>query len=286
MQTQLHLQSPNTQLYVPEQATITKIERFTPTEKFFRFELASGKSLGHDPGQFVQVSVLGIGEAPISVSSPPSADNTFEMCVRAVGNVTTKLHGLPEGAPVFIRGPFGHGFDQAILNRMQGKYLLFIGGGIGYVPLRSLINKVVKETDNYAKISILFGCKRPTERLYVNELAELAQMGGKVEFLETVDRSENGWTGNVGVITNLIPKVQFDPQNTIAVIVGPPIMYKFVLLSLWERKIAPENIYMSLERRMKCGVGKCGHCQMEGIYVCQEGPVFNYAELVENKEVF
>jgi sulfite reductase subunit B len=272
-------------LYVPEKAIITRLEQFTATEKFFRLELGSGKILGHDPGQFVQVSVLGIGEAPISVSSPPSTDNTFEMCVRAVGDVTNKLHTMKEGDPLFIRGPFGHGFDAAIMNRMQGKHLLFIGGGIGYVPLRSLINQVVKTPDDYEKISILFGCKSPAERLYVNELADLAQMGGKIEFMETVDRSDNGWKGNVGVITTLIPKVEFDPQNTIAVIVGPPIMYKFVLLSLMDRNVPKENIYMSLERRMKCGVGKCGHCQMEGIYVCQEGPVFNYAEVQENKEV-
>jgi NAD(P)H-flavin reductase len=286
MSTQLNLQPKNEQLYVPEKAIITRLEQFTTTEKFFRLELDSGRVLGHDPGQFVQVSVLGIGEAPISVSSPPSTDNTFEMCVRAVGDVTNKLHAMNEGEPLFIRGPFGHGFDAKIMGHMQGKHLLFIGGGIGYVPLRSLINQVIKTPDKYEKISILFGCKSPAERLYVNELADLAQMGGKIEFMETVDRSDNnGWKGNVGVITTLIPKVEFDPQNTIAVIVGPPIMYKFVLLSLMDRNVPKENIYMSLERRMKCGVGKCGHCQMEGIYVCQEGPVFNYAEVQENKEV-
>jgi len=285
MHTQLNLQPKDEKLYVPEKAKITKIERFTETEKFFALELLSGKSLGHDPGQFVQVSIFGIGEAPISISSPPRPENTFEMCVRTIGDVTKKLHSLNEGTEIFIRGPFGHGFDQPIMERMRGKQLLFIGGGIGYVPLRSLINKVVKETEKYAKISILFGCKRPAERLYVNELQALATMGGKVEFLETVDRAADGWQGNVGVITTLIPKVEFDPQNTIAVIVGPPIMYKFVLVSLMDRKLPKANIYMSLERRMKCGVGKCGHCQMEGIYVCQEGPVFNYAEVQENKEV-
>ncbi|MBD3308508.1 oxidoreductase [candidate division KSB3 bacterium] len=285
MSAHLTLQTKEEQLYVPEKARIIEAEQFTATEKFFRLELLSGKSLGHDPGQFVQVSILGIGEAPISISSPPGLDNTFEMCVRAVGNVTNKLHTLQKGDHVFIRGPFGHGFDQEIMDRMNGKHLLFIGGGIGYVPLRSLINKVVKESVNYHKVSILFGCKHPSERLYVTELAELSQMGGKIEFLETVDRSDNGWQGNVGVITTLIPKVDFDPANTIAVIVGPPVMYKFVLISLMDRQVPKDQIYMSLERRMKCGVGKCGHCQMEGIYVCQEGPVFNYAEVQDNREV-
>lgn len=285
MSAQLNLQPKNEQLYVPEKATITKIERFTATEKFFALELNSGKSLGHVPGQFVQVSMLGIGEAPISISSPPSADNSFEMCIRAVGDVTNKIHGLQEGDSLFIRGPFGHGFDDEVMQKLEGKHLLFVGGGIGYVPMRSLINKVVKESDKYDKISILFGCKQPSERLYVNELEELANMGGNVEFLETVDRAETGWSGNVGVITTLIPKVDCDPQNTVAIIVGPPIMYKFVLINLFDLRIPKENIYMSLERRMKCGVGKCGHCKMEGIYVCQEGPVFNYAAIQNNQEV-
>ncbi len=285
MNEQLNLQPKDEKLYVPERTKIARIERFTETEKFFALELASGKSLGHSPGQFVQVSMLGIGEAPISISSPPSPENTFEMCVRRVGDVTNKLHALNEGDTLLIRGPFGHGFDDEIMQKMHGKHLLFIGGGIGYVPLRSLINKVIKETEKYAKISILFGCKSPKERLYVNELEELAGMGGNIEFLETVDRSDNGWNGHVGVITTLIPKVDFDPQNTIAVIVGPPIMYKFVIISLMDKKFPKEHIYMSLERRMKCGVGKCGHCKMEGIYVCQKGPVFNYAELQDNEEV-
>jgi NAD(P)H-flavin reductase len=207
------------------------------------------------------------------------------MCIRAVGDVTNKIHGLQEGDSLFVRGPFGHGFDDELMQKLEGKHLLFVGGGIGYVPMRSLINKVVKETEKYEKISILFGCKQPSERLYVNELEELANMGGKVEFLETVDRGGDGWAGNVGVITTLIPKVHLDPHNTVAIIIGPPIMYKFVLISLFDRLIPKENIYMSLERRMKCGVGKCGHCKMEGIYVCQEGPVFNYAAVQNNQEV-
>ncbi len=130
MSVQLNLQPKNEKLYVPEKAKITKIDRFTANEKFFRLELASGKSLGHDPGQFVQVSILSIGEAPISISSPPGPDNTFEMCVRAVGDVTNKLHSLSEGDEILIRGPFGHGFDKDVMDRMQGKHLLFIGGGI------------------------------------------------------------------------------------------------------------------------------------------------------------
>ncbi len=283
--TDLNIVDKNDNLYLPEPAKIIEIRDFTAQEKFFRLELLSGKSLGHEPGQFVQVSILGIGEAPISISSPPSSDNTFDMCVRAVGNVTNKMHTLQEGDIIHIRGPFGHGFDKAVEDHMKDKHVLFIAGGIGYVPLRSLINKVLPERDKYKKVTILYGCKSPSERMYQDELDAIAKIGDNVEILETVDNGDDSWSGNVGVITTLIPKVELDPAETVAIICGPPIMYKFVLMSLQERKIKDENIYMSLERRMKCGVGKCGHCQMEGIYVCQEGPVFKYADVKENEEV-
>ena len=208
------------------------------------------------------------------------------MSVRAIGDITTKLHTLNVGDIVYVRGPFGNGFTEATTNRMLNKHLLFIMGGIGYFPLRSLLNKVVPEREKYKKISILYGCKTPKERMYPEELAGLAKVGGNVELLETVDSAEGDWKGNCGVITTLIPKVTLEPNDTIAVIVGPPIMYKFVLKSLLERQIPKENIYMDMERRMKCGVGKCGHCQMGGVYVCQEGPVFNYAEVEKNEELF
>ncbi|EKE01204.1 MAG: hypothetical protein ACD_21C00193G0006 [uncultured bacterium] len=285
MRTKLNLQEKNDKLYLPERAKIVKIRSFTDKEKFFELELLDRTDSGHLPGQFYQVSVLGIGEAPISISSAPKGNNRVEMTVRAIGDVTTKLHSLNEGDVIYLRGPFGNGFTEETINKMQNKHLLLIMGGIGYVPLRSLINKVVPEREKYKKISILYGCKTPKERMYPEELAELAKIDGNVELLETVDRAEEGWAGNCGVITTLIPKVDFDPNNTIAVIVGPPIMYKFVLKSLLDKQMPKENIYMDMERRMKCGVGKCGHCQMEGVYVCQEGPVFNYAEVEKNEEL-
>jgi len=286
MSMNLNLKDSDLNLYVPEKARVSKVEIFTPKERRLELELLSGKRLGHCAGQFVQVSILGIGEAPISIASPPSSTNKFDLCVRAVGEVTNKLHQLKEGDELYIRGPFGHGFDQKILDRMKSKHLLFIAGGIGYFPLRSLINQVLEAPAEYKKISILYGCKTPADRMFKNELDQISKKGGNIELLETVDHPDDQWKQHSGVITTLIPKVQFNPDETIAVIVGPPIMYKFVLIALREAKIPSKNIYMSLERRMKCGVGKCGHCQMEGIYVCQEGPVFNYADVQTNEEVF
>lgn len=286
MREKLNLQKINENLYLPEPVKVIKIRDFTAKEKFFQFEILSGKSLGHKPGQFVQVSILGHGEAPISITSAPSSDNKFEMSVRAMGDVTTKMHALKVGDIIHIRGPFGHGFDDNVLAKMRGKHLLLIMGGIGYFPLRSLINKVIPERNNYKKITILSGTRTVQDRMYPEELDAISKIGENVELLETIDKADPAWAGNVGVITTLIPKVEFDPNETVAVIVGPPIMYKFVLKALDERKVPHANIFMDMERRMKCGIGKCGHCQMEGIYVCQEGPVFNYAEIESNEEVF
>jgi len=287
MSTNLHPAHKDDNLYVPEAAKIIAIKDFTKTEKFFRLQLMTRKTLGHEPGQFLQVTLLGIGEAPISISSPPDDNsNEFELCVRAVGDVTDKLHALNVGDTIYIRGPYGHGFTNKIISKMKGKHLLFIVGGLGYAPVRSLINKLLPIHDQYYKISILYGSKSPTDRLYVDELAKIAKMGGNVELLEIVDKKDDAWKGHEGVITKLIPLVDFNPLETLAIIVGPPIMYKFVLAELLQKHLPEKNIYMSLERRMKCGIGKCGHCQMEGIYVCQTGPVFNYADISNNEEVF
>lgn len=282
MRTELDLKEKDPKLYLPERAKILKMEDFTNIDKYFELELLDRESLGHVPGQFLQVSLLGIGEAPISISSPPSDSNRFEMCIRAVGDVTKKIHTLKVGDIIHIRGPYGKGFSEEIQKNLLGKHLLFIVGGLGYAPLRSLINKVVLERENYMKISILYGCRTSKDRMYTHELEELAKVGGNVELLETVDKADEEWEGSCGVITTLIPKINCY-GCTVAMIVGPPIMYKFVLKSLFEKSVIKENIYIDLERRMKCGVGKCGHCQMDDIYVCQKGPVFNYAE-VENKE--
>ena len=285
MRTKLDLKKREPKLYLPERARVLRIDSFTDNEKFFELELLDRENLGHVPGQFVQVSILGIGEAPISISSAPSDDNRFEMCVRAVGNVTRKIHELKVGDIIHIRGPFGRGFTEEIQKSFLDNHLIFIVGGLGYAPIRSLINKIVPERDRYQKISILYGCRTSKDRMYTRELEELAKIGGNVELLETVDKADEEWKGSCGVITTLIPKITCVPDCTKAIIVGPPIMYKFVLKALHERDVRDEDIYLDLERRMKCGVGKCGHCQMEDIYVCQEGPVFNYAEVKNNEEL-
>ena len=265
----------NDSLYLPEIATIEKVSTMTATESYFKIKLDSGKELGHQPGQFVEVSLLGIGEAPISVSSSPTMKGGFELVVRKVGNVTGVMHGLKAGAKVGIRGPFGTNFPFA---ETKGRDILFVAGGIGLVPARSFINYVLDNRKDYGRVMILFGARTPADRLFTDELSAWAKRSD-VEFLETVDRGDDTWKGNVGVITTLFPKIDIDPRKTACVIVGPPIMYKFVIIEAKKKDIADSDIYMSLERRMKCGVGKCGHCQINQYYCCQEGPVFTYEQV-------
>lgn len=268
-------------LYTPELATIKNVVPQTAFETLFEIELSQRKTLGHKPGQFIVLSIFGLGEAPFGVSSAPAPDNpTFELCVRKVGNVTNALLNMKAGDRVGVRGPFGNGFE---IDNFKGKDIIFVAGGIGLVPLRSLILEVLSHRKDYGQVSILYGCKTPQDILFKEEI-KAWESRSDVDFHDTVDLGDESWTGNVGVITTLIPKITFDPKKTQAVIVGPPIMYRFVVKELKSRRLPDENIWMSLERKMKCGVGKCGHCQMNQIYLCQEGPVLNYAQIKEIPE--
>jgi sulfhydrogenase subunit gamma (sulfur reductase) len=263
-------------VYLPVMARVLKVEQMTELEKLFTVQLPGARSLGNEPGQFVEVSLMGIGEAPISITSSPSRTNgTFELCVRRIGDLTSAMHRLVPGDVIGVRGPFGHGFP---IGRMRGKDILFAAGGLGLPPLRSLINQVLDERGAFGRVIILYGTNHPSAVLFKDELDEWATRDD-VEFYLTVDRGSDDWTGNVGVITTLFPKITINPRNTVAATVGPPIMYRFVLMELLGKGIPETQIYLSLERRMKCGVGKCGHCQINDLYCCQDGPVFTYAQI-------
>ena len=268
-------------IYRPEMATVLRSEPMTELERFIDLKLDCGKELGHLPGQFAEVSVFGIGEAPISISSSPTQVGSFQMVVRNAGNVTHAMHSLKPGDKVGIRGPFGTHFP--VDGEMKGKDIVFVCGGLGLVPVRSVINYVLHHRGDYGDVTILFGTKSPAERLFVDEVKEWISRGN-VNYMETVDRGDEQWTGNVGVITTLMTDMAVDPRKTVAIICGPPVMYKFAIVSLYKMGMVDKNIYVSLERHMKCGVGKCGHCQMDGLYVCQDGPVFKYADLAEVQE--
>ncbi|MFA4835982.1 MAG: FAD/NAD(P)-binding protein [Dehalococcoidia bacterium] len=268
-------------IYLPQMATVLKSEPLTALERFVEFKLDSGKELGHLPGQFAEVSLLGIGEAPISISSSPTRKGSFQMVVRNVGNVTRAIHNLKAGDKVGIRGPFGTHFP--VDGAMKRKDIVFVCGGLGLVPVRSAINYVLDNRKNYGDVTILFGAKNPKERLFIDEVQEWAWKAN-VKYRETVDRGDEQWTGNVGVITTLMKDMEIDPTKTVSIVCGPPVMYKFAILALFKMGMTAENIYVSLERHMKCGVGKCGHCQVNGLYVCQDGPVFKWANIAEVQE--
>ena len=272
--------SESRSLYQPTLAELVKIEQLTENERLFTVNLKDGQDLGHLAGQFVGVSVFGIGEAPISVTSSPTRNGTFELCVRKVGDVTEALHRLKPGSTVGIRGPFGNGFP---VEKMRGQDVLFAPGGLGLAPLRSLINQVLDERESFGRVIILYGARNPSELLFKDELVKW-EARDDVEFHVTVDRGDESWTGNVGVITTLFSKITVNPRSTVAVTVGPPVMYRFVLMELLSKGLQDGRIFLSLERRMKCGVGKCGHCQINEVYVCQKGPVFSYAQLKELPE--
>ncbi len=258
--------------YQQWQGRITEITQLTELEKLFRIVLPDQAALDHDPGQFVQVSLFGVGEAPISLCSSPTLQGAFELCVRKAGRVTSALHRLKVGAEVGIRGPYGVGFPVVPL---EGNDVLLVAGGLGLAPLRSLIHYLIVNRRDFGRIDILLGCRDPESMLFCAELAEWRRRID-LNFNCSVDRAAPEWQGNIGLITRLIPGVSLDPLKTIAIACGPPVMYRFVVDELLKKGIPESHIYLSLERHMKCGVGKCGHCQIDNIYCCQDGPVFNY----------
>lgn len=261
-------------IYLPEPATITKRRMLNGTELFMHLTLDSGRELDYQPGQFVEVSLAGIGEAPISISSSPTQKG-LELVVRNIGTLTKAIHKLEAGDKLGIRGPYGSTYP---IEQAKGKDLVFICGGIGLVPQRSFIRYVLDNRKEYGKITVLIGTKCYSMRLFREEIA-LWQDRKDMTVLETIDEAHDCWDGNVGVVTTLIPKIESDLPNSLISICGPPVMYKFVLMALAEAGVPEESIYVNLERRMKCGVGKCGHCQINDKYVCQDGPVFRYSDL-------
>jgi len=262
-------------IYLPQLAAIEKRRLMNATEMYLRLTMDEGP-LDYVPGQFVEVSVPGVGESPITVSSSPTQKEYFELVVRRIGNVTSAIHRLRIGDKVGIRGPYGNGAYP--VEEAKGRNLVFICGGIGLVPQRSFVNYVLDNRDDYGEITVLLGTKCMAERFFQSELDGWSHRKD-IHFMETVDEADDCWQGNVGVVTTLIPKIEKELTSALVFICGPPVMYKFVLLALNEAKVPRENIFLNLERKMKCGVGKCGHCQINNLYVCIDGPVFRYSDL-------
>jgi sulfite reductase subunit B len=259
-------------LYVPLQCRVESVTDLTPSEKLFRLQRLDGKPFDHMPGQFMQISIVGIGEAPISVSSSPTRGDYLELGIRKTGELTDAMHSIQAGQTIGLRGPFGTSFD---VEAMRGRDLVLIAGGCGLAPMRALIQYVEDRRDDFGKVTILYGAKSPDDVLYKSELIEW-QHSDCMTCEVTVDNvpAATCWEANVGLITALIPPLEIDTARTTAVIVGPPVMYKFVIMELEKKGMTETDIVVSLERYMKCGVGKCGHCTIDHIYCCTDGPVF------------
>lgn len=265
--------------YLNFRARVLATRMISREEKYFKIGLENGRILDYEPGQFVMVVIPGVGEAPLSITSSPSQVGYFELVVRKVGMFTSVMHNLEEGDFVGIRGPMGHGFP---VKTLIGQDVIFVAGGLGIIPLRSVISYVMDNRREFGKINILLGCKTPENLLFENEL-EYWGSRSDVNFACTVDQADPEWKGNVGLITSLIPGTDIG-SGTYAVVVGPPVMYTYVIEELLKKGLPESRIYVSFERHMKCGVGHCGHCQMGSIYCCKEGPVFQYSAIKNNIE--
>lgn len=245
--------------------------------KTFRLDL-EGENSSHLPGQFAELFVPGVGEAPISITSSPTQKGILEFSIKRTGLVTSAIHRLNSNDRLGIRGHYGNTFP---ISDLTGQNLLFIAGGIGLAPLRSLINYVLdtEKRNQFKKVIILYGARSPQDLVFKWELKKW-QMRDDITFLLTVDRGDDQWKGTVGLVPNVLKEnIQVNPLEWKSIICGPPIMIKFTIKALLEMGFQPPDIITTLEMRMKCGLGKCGRCNIGPYYVCKDGPVFTYQQL-------
>jgi sulfhydrogenase subunit gamma (sulfur reductase) len=265
-------------VYLPHIVVIEKIIEETPGVRTFHFNFKDkklGKEFNFESGQFAQYSIFGIGEAPFCISSSPTRRDHLEFAVQRVGRVTNALHRLGVGAEIGFRGPYGNSFP---LDFLKGKNLVFVGGGIGLAPLRSLIWNIIDNRDRYEKIDIVYGARTPTDLCFKYDL-EAWGKDKTVNMVTTVDRGDETWKEKVGVVPKILEEAAPSAKNAVAIVCGPPIMIRFTFPVLEKLGFSPEQMLTTLEKRMKCGIGKCGRCNIGNIYVCRDGPVFSYAQI-------
>jgi sulfhydrogenase subunit gamma (sulfur reductase) len=271
--------------YQPIPARIVRIFRMVEDNHLFTLRFLDDRmaaAFRHRPGQFVMLSVPGAGEAPISISSSPTRPEVIELCVRRVGRVTDALYRLRTNDVVGIRGPYGNGFP---VEDIEGNDLLLVAGGLGMAPLRSLVWYALDRRERFGRMTLMYGAKNPAGMLFRDELVSLVDRQD-LECLLTVDADPaGGWTNHIGLLPALFDHADIDPGSTHAVVCGPPIVYRFILERLLALGFSKDRILMSLERRMKCGVGKCGHCSVGYKYTCVHGPVFTYWDAINLPEM-
>jgi len=273
----------NPTLYMPIPATIERITAETPDIK--TYTIRPDDPIPFKAGQFVELAVPGIGEAPFTPSSSPKISDHMEITIMRTGRVTDWLDTMKVGAEVGLRGPMGRAYP---IEDFHGREILIVGGGCGVGPLRSLLLALVEDLDNYARIIVRYGARTPDSIVFRDAQMHGWNQGGALDVMLTVDEGNPGWDGHVGMITSIMTENYLDchAEDGVAVMCGPPVMMKYGTETLLARGYRPENIYLSLERNMSCGVGQCGHCRLGRYYVCKDGPVFSYDEIQNNPRLW
>ncbi|KAF0215249.1 MAG: oxidoreductase FAD-binding [Geobacteraceae bacterium] len=268
---------------IPAMATITEVHPLSGDTSFFRLGLKEGEAQGFTftPGQFVQLSVPAAGEFPISLAGSPGHGRELELCVRKAGHVTAVLHNLRPGDPVAVRGPFGTGFP---VERMRGNDVILLAGGLGIAPLRSLFHYFLEHREEYGAITLMYGAREPSAILFRDELAELA-CRRDIRLMLTVDflteEPAGGPVCRVGLLPGLLMGIKLRLDQTYAAVCGPPALYRCLITELLGLDFPENRIFLSLERRMKCGIGLCCHCAVGDFFCCTDGPVFSYDRIKE-----
>jgi NAD(P)H-flavin reductase len=263
---------------VPQLYRVQRVRREIPDT--FTLELEPEEGVEIPPfasGQFNMLYVFGVGEIPISISGDPARRQPLVHTTRAVGTVSKAMRELKPDDVIGVRGPFGSHWP---IERATGKDVVIVAGGIGLAPLRAAMYQVISQREKYGKVVLLYGARTPEDILYRREV-EHWRAHFDLEVYVTVDNATGKWRGSVGVVTRLIPRAPFDPLNTVAMVCGPEVMMRFTAAELEKRGVAAENMYVSMERNMKCAVGLCGHCQYLPHFVCKDGPVFQYSQVQE-----
>lgn len=273
--------SPNPYLPVPAKIEDVKTE----TSNIKTFKIKPEDAVPFKAGQFVELTVPGYGEAPFTPSSSPAEEDAMEITIMEAGRITGMLHQMSGGESIGVRGPLGQPYP---LDKYHGHEVLVVGGGVGLAPLRALLFALSLERDKYTKIILRYGARTPSDLVYRTALEN--GWAGKMadDIVLTVDEGDANWTGNQGVVTTILDgdKLTCDSANGIAVVCGPPIMMKFTTLKLLDLGYSADRIYLSMEKNMSCGVGKCGHCRVGPYYACKEGPVFSYEQVREKPKIW
>ena len=267
-------------IYRPIEGVVEDIIVETPTIK--TFVIRPQEDFSFKTGQFVELTMPGIGEAPFTPSSDPNIKEKIDVTIMKAGHVTSLLHAASRNTSVGIRGPYGKGYP---LEEFQGKDIVIVGGGVGLAPLRSLLLSLFAEIEKYNKIVLRYGARTHSDMVYKDAIPGWARKN-KVDIVTTVDVGEPNWKGNVGIVTTIVKDLPVNLKKAVAIVCGPPVMMKFTTLKLLDIGFKPQEIYLSMEKNMSCGLGKCGHCRIGKYYICKDGPVFTYEQLKDIHDIW